>query len=133
MNKILIFLLVTSSAFAIGRYALEDIVAKLDVTSFSSSIGPRKEQGKIHFIDYGFSEPEIRGNVAVIKGKDWIFRVTLLHRTLWNAIVCIEDQATNGGSYHTQAPYLLIPNKDKTVFTAQTKKIEDKGCPRFEK
>ncbi len=107
------------------------VIAKLDLTSFNNSIGPRREKGKHTFEDYGFALSQSDEKKAVVREPDgsWEFVVTLLPGTE-SIKICLEDKALNGGSYHTQHAYMLAPAKDGLLQASLT---EDPACPSFNK
>lgn len=129
-----------------GTYTLKDksesktptqvLIDKLDVTSFPSSIGPRREKNKIHFSDYGFKLREIRNGAATLETQgEWKFQIRILDRRAGAAWICIEDKALNGGSYHSQTALEFRESSDKKNFSADKGKSGEKRyskiCPEF--
>ena len=79
------------------------IAEQIDVTSFRNSIGPRREPGLKTFSDYGFTESDRDGHTARLTDKErsWMFGVTVAEASDERLVLCILDQALNGGSYRT--------------------------------
>ena len=123
---------VAQAAESADQAALKKIVDKLDVTSFSNSFGPRRVDGKVTFNDYGVSKVTFNNKKAVVSEPDnsWQFTITLLDSKSSQAKICFEDEAQNGGSYHSQDAYLLMPDK-RGFLKAST--IKDVSCPEFAK
>jgi len=136
MKKILYVILTLSfsltNAYADGsasKLVLQQIIDKLDMTSFRNSIGPRREEGKYTLKEYGASKISFNGKIAVVHTQDdsWQYTITLLDE---ESKICFEDQAMNSGSYHSQNAYILI--EDKSGFF-KASPIEDTECPAFAK
>ncbi len=119
-------------------YPVKDVVQfvvdRLDVTSFPSSIGPRREKNKTSFKDYGFTKREIKGNEVVLEeeGGGWKFTVAVLKRSDQGILVCIADRAVNGGSYNTQGPLFLVRKDGKSLLRWDGREApEVKECPKY--
>jgi hypothetical protein len=121
-NLILAFLLFTVSCIAgpVSKYPKEKlaqfVIENLDVTSFPSSIGPRMSPGKTFFQDYGFVPRIVKDSEALLEEADgsWRFHIRVLDRTDSGIFVCFEDQAANGGTYHTQDVLYLVRSDNKS-------------------
>jgi hypothetical protein len=111
------------------------VVENLDVTSFPSSIGPRREKGKIYFKDYGLVEKTVTESAAELaeKGGGWRFSIKVLEHSKSGILICLEDQATNGGTYHTQTVLSLRRETDKGPLRAEKRDVTHKDCPVFGK
>ncbi len=109
---------------------LRQVVDTLDVTSFSNSISPRREAGKITFKDYGFSSVKFSSGRAIVSesGNSWQFVITLLDATADKIKICLEDKALSGGNYHAQNAYLLTANKSGLLKASIAR---NNSCPEF--
>jgi hypothetical protein len=109
------------------------VAEKLDTTTFPSSIGPRRAKGKYTFKDYGFVARKVTENQVVLEEEDgsWRFRVGILERRDAGIFVCLEDQALNGGSYHTQSVLFLDRSDEQSLLKGQATKTTFKECPPF--
>jgi hypothetical protein len=109
------------------------IVDHLDVTSFSLSIGPRREKAKVTFGDYGIRPTKIESEAAVLKPADgsWEFDLKILSRTETTALICLRDFAQNGGSYDAQAALMLVWDKSAKTLISDKRKYVSQDCPDF--
>jgi hypothetical protein len=109
------------------------VAEKLDVTSFPSSIGPRRTKGRYTFGDYGFVARKVTEKEAVLELEDggWRFRLGVLERTDAGIVLCLEDQALNGGSYHTQSVLLLSRQDAQDLLKGHESRTTFKDCPTF--
>jgi hypothetical protein len=80
---------------------------RLDMTTFSNSLGPRHEKGPATLADFGFVASE-DGITHTEADGSWRFVLTPLTSQDGRILVCVEDEALNGGSYHTRRAYELI-------------------------
>ena len=113
----------------LARYVVEH----LDVTTFPSSIGPRREAGKITFKDYGLKLVEVSDTEALVTDEGWMFEIRVLRRSVDSITICLHDQAANGGTYNAQECLLLKKTGDGDRLIAARKNIRDKRCPEFAK
>jgi hypothetical protein len=106
------------------------VVEHLDVTSFPSSIGPRREAGKTTFKDYGFKPTSVTATEALLSEPDWTFHIKVIGHTRNTVTICLHDKAQKS-SYDAQSCLLLkpAPTGDKLIGTATT----DPRCPDFAK
>ena len=111
------------------------VVKHLDVTTFRSSIGPRRETGKTAFSDYGFKIISITPLTAELKSEElnWAMQIRVLRHTASSITICFHDVAENGGSYNAQSCLRLreAPNSDKLI--AVESDVKDERCPHFAK
>ena len=79
------------------------IAEQIDVTTFPNSIGPRREPQLKTFGDYGFTQSDLDGHTARLTDKErsWMFAVSVAEASDERLVLCILDQALNGGSYRT--------------------------------
>lgn len=75
---------------------------RLDMTSFPNSVGPRLEDASRTLADYGFTKIVVDGEtVRFIEPDDsWLFAIRVLDTPPGQIVLCIEDKAQNGGTYH---------------------------------
>jgi hypothetical protein len=130
-------MLVSVTATAAAPPDVQDIVKKLDVSSFPSSLGPRLEKGKTHFADYGFQVVHSDTSTARLEqpGK-WAFQLRTMASGGGNGAgisVCLEDRALGGGTYHAQSALVLQPSPDQKSFVAKKAPTPLKDCPEFAK
>ena len=112
----------------------KDVVERLDVTSFPSSIGPRKKAGKKLFSDYAFKSVQMNESSAVLAESDrWEFKIRVLSGAGEPPTICIEDTAKNGGSYHAQSALRLTESSQTHLLVANKEKTLNKDCPNFAK
>src|SRR5579883_1192365 len=117
-----------SAAFASSSDSLAKFVIEhLDVTSFPSSIGPRRAKHKIRFSDYGFYPVSVKNSEAILETKehDWRFTITILHCEKGTITICLHDQALNGGTYNAQQ-VILLRRKGSTLKVVAK---QDQKCP----
>ena len=105
------------------------IAEQIDVTSFRNSIGPRREPELKTFSDYGFIESDLDGHTARLTDKErsWLFAVTVAEASDERLVLCILDQALDGGSYRTLS---AIGFKDGTegLLVATAEAQDDGNC-----
>jgi hypothetical protein len=127
-----LFALSANAAESTDEVVLKNVIDKLDLTSFNNSIGPRREKGKVTFKDYGISVVTLDDKKAVITKPDntWKFTVTLLYSKSGQTEICFEDQAMNGGSYHSQNAYSLKADESGWLMASPSK---ESACQEFAK
>lgn len=139
MKKIIFSILILTllaptvhAANSANRITLQKIVDKLDVTSFNNSFGPRREKNKVTLRDYGASKSKFDDKKVVVSSEDdsWKYTITLLDGKAVQTEICFEDQAFNGGSYHSQEALSL--NVDKSGFL-KASAMKNDACPKFAK
>ncbi len=115
-----------------NNHILQEVFDKLDVTSFSNSIGPRREKDKKTFSDYGAFIVKIDNKKLFISGENytWKYTITLLDKTNDGIKVCFEDRANNGGTYASQEALLLKFSENNFL---QASKIIHPKCEFFAK
>ncbi len=88
------------------------IVDRLDVTTFRSSLGPRRSPGMRHFSDLGMKPTRVEDKRVEFDSDDWLFHITVLERVDKNSdgiedlVVEIRDQSKKG-SYQVASKLLL--------------------------
>lgn len=98
-----------AEAVAAGDAA--SIGARLDLSSFANSTGPRREPGKRTPADYGFALPSVADGWAsfIAPARGWRLGVKVLKKEPGRTLVCFVDEAQNGGSYFHQTALVLAP------------------------
>jgi hypothetical protein len=87
------------------------IVDHLDVRSFPSSLGSRRNEGKITFADFGIMPRSMSAEKATL-GTDWDYTIAVLSHTRKQILICFTEHAANGGTYRSQGPLALTPTAD---------------------
>jgi len=108
-----------------------EVVRRLDVTSFPSSIGPRRRPGAWTFRDYGVTRLEPKGRDFITlyeRDKSWVFTIEVLGPSYRGTIVCMTDHALNGGSYYTQDP-MEIEEGPGGLLRATDRTVTHPKCP----
>jgi hypothetical protein len=110
------------------------ILDHLDVRTFPSSIGPRRAANKITFSDYGFMPQEISGNKAVLTTlqKDWFLTVRVLEQEQGSnsILICLSDEAADGGTYHATYPLRLVMADDGQHLRGKETPDQRVDCPK---
>ncbi len=108
------------------------ILDHLDVRTFQSSIGPRREANKVTFSDYGFMPQEISGDKAVLTDlqKDWFFTVKVLEQGRNSILICVGDEAADGGTYHAAYPLRLVMADDGRHLRGKEAPAQGSDCQK---
>ena len=108
------------------------ILDHLDVRTFPSSIGPRREANKVTFSDYGFMPREISGDKAVLTNlqKDWFFTVRVLEQGRSSILICVSDEAADGGTYHATYPLILAMADDGQHLRGKESPAQRSNCQK---
>jgi hypothetical protein len=111
-----------------------NVAEHLDVLSFPSSIYPRRRPGANTLKDYGFVHFEnADGGVRSIDPEiQWVFGVKIIEDNGGIKVLCIQDQAVNGGSYYTQNTVEVKLGRDG-LFHGTGRTPENDQCPPFHK
>jgi len=107
------------------------VIDHLDVRSFPTSIGPRRDDPRILFRDYGVVPHRITANEADLKKSDnsWYFVVAILKRTDSGIFICFEDRGAFPAHYYTERVLLLTRPDRNSVLTGANSDIAFKACP----
>ena len=110
--------------------AVNLIIEKLDITSFPSSIGPRREPGKTFFKDYGFDSTRTTDRTADLETmeKDWIFHFDVVDISDSGIVICLTDKAQNGGSYSANDVLLLTRENPDSLLKGNPDKSKLSLC-----
>ena len=112
------------------------VIDNLDVTSFPSSIGPRRVEGKTSFRDYGIVPLKVSESEAALEEKDgsWSFHITILSASPDGGVfVCFEDRGKYPARYHSQNALWLVRRDFNSKLKAQEIKVANSKCPAFAK
>jgi len=113
----------------------EFLVKHLDLASFRSSLGPRREAGKATFYKLGISAWKFTQNEAIHNTGNWHYKIRVIKVGDLNGDgiedieVCFTDKAMNGGTYSTQEPILITKYSKRMPPIAI--KYEVFGCNAF--
>lgn len=135
ISSVILFSAITFAAPKLPEKGVPDFIVKnLDVTSFPSSIGPRRAPGKTHFADYNIEPKTVTESDAELAEKSggWRFYFKVLKIDGTNVTVCFTDQAMDGGTYHTVNAMTLQLTKDGRL-KGSSKKIKHADCPEYRK
>ena len=108
-------------------------VAKdLDVMSFPNSIRPQSRPGARTFAQYGFTQviptEGEAGSVDVYPpDHTWLFKIRVLGSEGGNVIICLLDEALNGGTYLTQTP-LELRRRGDGLLHATDQEVSNPQC-----
>ncbi len=78
------------------------LVDRLDITTFRSSLGPRRTPAARHFADLGMKATTLTADTVEFDSEDWFYGLTVLERGdrngdgLDDLVVRIEDRAKQG-------------------------------------
>ena len=93
-----------------------EVVAQLDVLSFRSSIRPRALAGQHTLDHYGFIDfvktADGKGLEAMRSDAGWYWALKVLSETDGQLLLCIRDEARNGGTYHSEFQVAVRPRED---------------------
>jgi hypothetical protein len=105
------------------------IAQHLDVLSFPNSIGPRRRPEARTLMDYGFTQfkPKPGGVESEEDGGGWYFAVELATDMGDTKVLCITDEAANGGTYHARYLVKVKLGKDG-LFHATERPPEGNNC-----
>jgi hypothetical protein len=110
--------------------SLEDVARRLDLRSFPNSTGPRRTPNAARPADYGFTMLKREGaSISLIQSDgSWELGFSPIGREGDTLLLCIRDQALNGGSYDTQEPVAVRKEADG-LFHASRTKAHPSSCP----
>ncbi len=107
------------------------VVAHLDVTTFRNSIGPRREPGKSSLHEYGFNVIHANElNADLINTSiNWRMHFEMIKTTDSYLLICFDDQAINGGTYHTRNLIKVTPSGHANLLLGIIDKQLNIECP----
>ena len=106
------------------------VVEKLDVTSLSSALRPKKEKGKKTLADYGYTA-KVEENEAIIAAVNGARRLSIkvLDLKPSGIYVCVADPEQNGGEAKTQSVVLLKRKDPNALLKGRETFREFASCP----
>lgn len=112
-----------------------EVARALDITSFRNSTRPGLRPGTKTLAQNGFTvvEPakgDTRSVEVYLPDHSWLYEITVLRSEGAKAVVCILDQALNGGTYLTQVPLELRRGGDGLLH-ATGRAVSDPHCDKF--
>lgn len=115
----LLLALVAAPAAAAGDVR-DAVVARLDLTSFPNSVGPRRVAGRHGFADYGFTQVRRTADGADLYAADrgWMMGFRILAATPTRLRLCFVDrglrrpQDMRGPSYDTRTALVVTRTRN---------------------
>jgi hypothetical protein len=107
------------------------VIEKLDLTSLSSALRPKKEKGKKTFADYGFTVHTVDESEAVLEAAGGVRRLAIkvLDQKSSGIYVCVAEPGENGGSAKTQSVILLKRKDANALLKGRESFREFATCP----
>jgi hypothetical protein len=107
------------------------VIEKLDLTSLSSALRPKKEKGKKTFADYGFTVHTVDESEAVLEAAGGVRRLAIkvLDQKSSGIYVCVAEPGENGGSAKTQSIILLKRKDANALLKGRESFREFATCP----
>ncbi|WP_236781473.1 hypothetical protein [Aliivibrio fischeri] len=99
----LLAIIFSSLSFA---YPMDDIYKTLDITSFSSSLMPKRMENEKHFSELNLPKPVITDSSILIESETWHYQLNIVGKDEHNLHVCFIDKALKG-SYNAQSSMIL--------------------------
>ena len=108
----------------------------LDITSFRSSMGPRRSEGQRFFSDLGVHPNRVSETEAVSDDGGWSYSVRILGKRDYNrdgvdeVLICFSDVARDGGTYNTRKHLVVQLVEGRAIALAYTQdgEAEEAGC-----
>lgn len=109
-----------------------EVARTLDITSFRNSIRPGLRPGTKTLAQNGFTEIDpTKGDAGSVEayrpGRSWLFKITVRRSGGGKAVVCILDQAENGGTCLSLEPVELQQGRDGLLH-ATGRAVSDPRC-----
>lgn len=99
------------------RASAVEMIARLDMTSFRNSIGPRRVAGERSLAQYGFTERSAFDDgwaYAKMADGSWQFGIFVLTDGQTTKRLCVTDDAIDRGTYHATIPIEVSRQADGT-------------------
>lgn len=99
------------------RASAVEMIARLDMTSFRNSIGPRRVAGERNLPQYGFTERSAFDDgwaYAKMTDGSWQFGIFVLTDGQTTKRLCVTDDAIGSGTYHATIPMEVARQADGT-------------------
>jgi hypothetical protein len=125
-------LFASAPAVAGASVSARDAARAIDLTSFPNSTGPRRIPGAKTPTDYGFTIAEEHGDGVdlYLADRSWLLGVRVLTQSGRTLVLCIQDKAENGGSYHTIDP-VEFERRSDGLLHATGRHVTDRNCPAY--
>ncbi len=109
-----------------------EVAKTLDITSFPNSIRPGLRPGTKTLAQNGFTEVDpTKGDASSVEvyrpSRSWLVKITVRRSGGGKAVVCILDQALNGGTYLSLEPLELQRGRDGLLH-ATGRAVSDPRC-----
>ena len=142
LSWLCLFAVVQSSAAVVAQKSFlpkkdieQFIVEHLDLSTFRSSFGARRQPGQRTFEDLGETPTSVEPGKIEFKSNDWLYSIRILGRKDYNkdgledVAICFTDRALQG-SYYSSEPLLLTRYTSAGNLIAVAFQIDDNSCPR---
>ncbi|RDE07305.1 pesticin immunity protein [Sphingomonas aracearum] len=124
-----------SMAAPTGGEQVQQVIRRLDLTSFPNSVGPRRLPGKATFADYGFVRIRKAGRGASLFREDesWMMRFDVISAGPRFLRLCFRDKGlarpgdASAPSYNATSA-LLVSMSRKGLWTARQVKAGFANC-----
>ena len=109
----------------------EFVVEKLDVTSITSAILPKREKGKKTFGDYGYVTRKLDENEALVEEPQSrsLISISILEENKSGLYVCLRGQAQPQDSARIQRVFLLKRKNGEGLLKGRESWREFDSCP----
>ena len=109
----------------------EFVVEKLDVTSLTSAILPKREKGKKTFGDYGYVPRKLDENIALVEEPQSRSQISIsiLEENKSGIYVCLSGQAQAQNSARIQRVFLLKRKNGDGLLKGRESWREFDSCP----
>lgn len=104
----------TAEALAFTHVELQGIYESLNVSTFRSSLMPRRTKDDIYLSEMGLEQPNYFDNGFSVDGKDWVYTFTIIEKTDKNRddvvdyVICFSDKS-KVGTYDVTQSMLISP------------------------
>jgi hypothetical protein len=105
------------------------VVEKLDATSLTPVLKPKKEKGKKTFAEYGYSTKRINEKEALVESGGRSLRLTVLEQSQKGIYVCVSEPGENGGQPKAQSVVLVKRKDPGALLKGRVSWKEFAACP----
>lgn len=121
-----------SVAHASNSASARAVAEHLDILSFPNSIYPRRRPGANTLRDYGFThfENAAGGVRSIDPATHWVFGVKIVEDNGGIKVLCIQDEAVNGGGIFSQSTIEVKLGRDG-LFHGTGRTPENDQCPPY--
>ncbi|MGL5813250.1 MAG: hypothetical protein ACRCYW_07970 [Aeromonas sp.] len=105
---------VVANVQAFTHSELQVIYERLNISTFRSSLMPKRTKDKIYLSQMGFSKPSYFSDGFLIDNKDWVYTFTVIEKKDKNRdgvtdyTICFSDKS-KAGTYNAVQPMLISP------------------------